>query len=185
MNPLILVLRIWNSTEIVQLVVRKPDKDTTRGFHRIPRPPSTPLASTATDSHPFHTFWAILASSHPEHLVSCRKIIPDLSLSILLLRRRFLRALLQPLIFQVVICIKRVLIGGRKGYIYCWILPWSHRLFTYCYDSLDIARSTSFIFLHIFLTFSDFEGFSHYSEGACVFSLNDGFLQERHLLRGD
>ena len=167
---------MWKSAVRVHGVAINPDRCTSRGFQRIPRPPAAPLASTARDSQPFHTFRAILASSSPKHFVSYRKIIPNLSLLILLLIRRFLRALLQPLIFQVVICIKKGLIRGRKGYIYCWILPWSHQLFTYCSDSLDIARSSPFIFLRIFLTFGDFEGFSHYPKGACIFSLNDGFL---------
>ena len=176
---------MWKSAVRVHGVAINPDRCTSRGFQRIPRPPAAPLASTAIDSDPFHTFWTILASSSPEHFVSYRKIIPDLSLSILLLRRPFLRVLLQPLMFHVVIYIKMGLIRGRKGCIYCWILPWSHQLFTYCSDSLDIARSSPVIFLRIFLAISTFEGFNHYPEGALVFSLNDGFLQKGNLLRGD
>ena len=153
---------MWNSAERVHVVSRKPDKSTTRGFHRIPRPPAPPPALIATDSQPFHTFWAILSISSLEHFVSCRKMILDLYLSILLLRRHFLRSLLQPLIFQVVICIKTESIGRGQGCIYCWMLPWIHQLFSYCFDSLYIAGSSSFIFLCIFLTFCNFKWFNHY-----------------------
>ena len=164
MNPRVLVLRMWNSAKIEYVVVRNLDKVTIWGFQRIPSPPATPLASMVIYSHPFQTFWAVFANSSLEHLVSWRNIIPELSLSILLFNMHFFSVLLQPLMFQVVICIEKELIWGRKGCIYGWILPWSHQLFSYFFDSLDITWSSSFVFFWVFpFPICDFERLCHYS----------------------
>ena len=114
-NCLFLVHKIWKAIDRENWVAKNLERATTRGFHNILMPPSAPLTSTATASHPRQTFLAIIFSSYSKHLVSYRNIMPSFSISILLLRRWIFKVLLQPIIFQDVIRIGNYLVARERA----------------------------------------------------------------------